>query len=127
MTTPTSRLNTQRDYQILKDDYQILQEKYSKLLKDTSENTVLQSMNDMKVQYQELLRNTVSKDKYEDLLTEYYRMYSTINGLKILIQNVGKHVNTNNTMVYSRIKIIKEIIEDTLKFHHEHVSEVHNF
>ena len=133
MSTPTSRNQQQKEYLSiqsellnLKDDYTCLYDKYSKLLQETSENTVLQSMNDMKIQYQELLRNMVSKDKYEDLLIEYQKLYSTIHGLKILIQNVNKHVNTNDTVIYSRIKIIKEILNDTIKFHRE-VSEVHTF
>lgn len=117
----------QNDYSNLKQEYLDLHEKYTKLLNETSENTVLQSMNDMKVQYQELLKNMVSKDKYEDLLIEYQGLYSTIHGLKILIQNINKHVRTSDTVVYMRIKILKEIINDAIKFHQEHVSVVHTF
>jgi hypothetical protein len=117
----------QQELQHLKADYSLLFEKYSKLQEETSENTIIQSMNDMKIQYQEILRNTVSKEKYEDLLMEYERLYSTIHGIKILIQNVSKHVHSSDTVIYSRIKIIKEILNDTIKFHQDHVSPIHNY
>lgn len=117
----------QQELQILKDDYSLLYEKHSKLQQETSENTIIQSMNDMKLQYQEILRNTVSKEKYEDLLMEYERLYSTIHGVKILIQNVNKHVHSSNTAIYSRLKIIKEILNDTIQFHQDHISPIHNY
>jgi hypothetical protein len=117
----------QQELQHLKDDYSLLYEKYSKLKQETSENTIIQSMNDMKIQYQEILRNTVSKDKYDDLLIEYERLYSTIHGIKILIQNTSKHVHSSDSVIYSRIKIIKEILNDTIQFHQDHVSPIHNY
>lgn len=117
-------LSLHRDYQDLKDDYSILYEKYQKLLKETSENTVLQSMNDMKLQYQDLLRNTVPKEKYEELLKDYSKIYSSLQGLNLLITNLGKHINSSSTLLYTRFRILKEIIQDTIISNNGHLSEI---
>jgi hypothetical protein len=56
------------NFEELEREYAELHEKYEKLLSDYSENTIIQSMNDMKAKYDELLLSTVPLFKYNQIV-----------------------------------------------------------
>jgi hypothetical protein len=103
--------------------YKELQERHCKLKTEYQENTIIQSMNDMKTKYEELKKNTIPKYKYEDLMTKNNKMEKVLKGTDIILQHIQKTLdnieNVNmldrKTLTYKiqiEIAIIQEIIND---------------
>ena len=76
-------------------------------------------MNDMKLQYQELINNTVPKEKYINILIKYIKVQNVLSGLNLLIDNISKHINVNDTSNHSRVYILQEILNDAIRDTHE--------
>jgi hypothetical protein len=115
------------DFNQLQMKYEQLQSKYieldneHKLLKyETSENVIIESMNDMKKRYDAMIRNTVSLNRYESLSNKYNKMNKVILGSGVLINRVLKiiqkiHSDSDGYLLKAEIElnIIKEILEET--------------
>lgn len=91
-----------------------------------SENTVIQSMNDMKERYNELIRTTVSIYKYRELETKYFKLYRCIYSMLSLIHHVQKLINDiDSKLLYDRqntlnrtkndLLTMQDIIEDVIE------------
>lgn len=61
----------QENYNKLFSDYTLLKVNHSKLQRDYRENTIVQSMNDMKEQYDYLKKNTVTLSTFNNLQMKY--------------------------------------------------------
>ena len=93
----------------LKNELVVLQQEYC-------ENTVIESMNDMRDRYQELLQTSVSKDRYNSLLSQKAKYVDHIKAIQILLNNVSKHIEPTQYTAHLRIKLIMEIIDDIVQF-----------
>jgi len=71
-----------------------LDTKYKKLQHDYSENIIIQSMNDMKRRYEDMLVNTVSKYKYESAIKKINNYFKKICTTSVLLNHVMKRIKT---------------------------------
>lgn len=113
----------QLQIQTLKKEKDEIESKYNCLQKDYSENTIIQSMNDMKERYEQLMLNTVSRYRYENLLKKYncyskkictinILLHHTMKRLKILEQNALDGNEMDLYRIEFELLTIKEILED---------------
>lgn len=108
-------------YKLLKKQYDTLNEELKDVknelecLRDEySENTIIQSMNDMRDKYQDLLRTSIPKERYNELLVQKVKYIDHIKAIDIILNNISKFVEPSQYAVYIRIKLLHEIIEDIL-------------
>jgi len=81
------------------DKYVYLLDKYMKLLKihknlcsEYSENTIIQSMNEMKERYEQLQKDTVPLYKYSDLDKKYKKQNKTITGVLVILEKTAQRL-----------------------------------
>lgn len=109
--------------QTLKKEKDDLESKYKRLQNDYSENTIIQSMNEMKERYDKLMLETVPKYRYEILLKKYNSHLKKINAVNVLLHHVIKRLKVieqnaldGYEMDVYRIEFellsIREILED---------------
>lgn len=117
----------ENDYNKLENDYNKLKSDYDILKNEYSENIIIQSMNDMKVKYDTLLKNTVPLFKFHLINEKYKVLVKSFTGCSILIDHIIKLLKRiDNTNVFDRKNIIyktelelvtvKEILEDSICF-----------
>lgn len=105
-------------------EYEELDNKYATLVDNYKENTIIQSMNDMKKKYDSLIANTVPNYRYNMLNTKYEELVKVITSLEIFINHISKAVkNLEDTSTYDsnlvykiqlELLILKEIIQDAI-------------
>ena len=115
----------QSEYAKLQSEHAKLQSEHAKLQNDYSENTIIQSMNEMKERYQRLLQTTVPNYKYKSLSEKYIVLIKKITGCCVLIDYIIKIfkqidlIRPNDTIQMSRIEMqlltIKDLLEDSLE------------
>ena len=122
--TFNAQRNYRKLYQELKVEYEMLQEQYKALQVEYSENTIVQSMNDMKDQYEELLRTTVSmyrfravEDKNNKLILNATACSIICNHLIRLLKEVDNNIfdtSSRDNLYKAQVQtgIIKEILDD---------------
>lgn len=81
---------TNEDLQITIDDLRAQNADLKKQLEDLNENTVIMSMNDMKVRYEQLLLTSVTIDEYNELYTQNEINKSVISTIKHISQILKK-------------------------------------
>ncbi|NBP00274.1 MAG: hypothetical protein EBU90_09150 [Proteobacteria bacterium] len=112
-------------YDTLLVKYNELTEKYQKLQHDYSENTIVESMNDMKRKYEQLVANTVPAYKYNLINEKYERLSHTFIGSEILIDHIVKGLKRLETVsamdrtnllykIQLELLILKEILQDSV-------------
>lgn len=77
-------------------NYEDIKSKYEALLHEMKENTILESMNDMKVRYDELVKSTVSIYRYESLQQRYKELeqkHATLKDVFIAVPIMINHVS----------------------------------
>ena len=122
----------QEKYDNLQEKYDNLQEKYNNLFNDYnilsenySENVIIQSMNDMKIKYDNVIKSSVSLYKYQILQEKFTRLIRGFSGCSVLIDHTIKVLkeSKNSTFVDKKNLIskaelelitIKEILEDSI-------------
>jgi len=113
------------EYQKLLSKYDELQKKYNQLEHDYSENTIIESMNDMKRKYEQLVANTVPSYKHNMLSEKFDRVSHTILSSEILIEHIVKGLKKIETIssmerinllykVQLELIILKEILQDSI-------------
>lgn len=105
----------------LNECYNELNERHIKLESDYSENTIIQSMNDMKRRYDELIESSVSIYKYNALDKKYKNLSKIITcgdilldyNIKILkrMENIY-HQNSNLQKIQTNLITLKMIIDE---------------
>ncbi len=116
----------QEQYNKLKVDYATLQEQHQKLQDEYSENTIVQSMNDMKQQYERLVSNSVTVSRYKDLQEKYNGAQRTVTASHVLADRILKQLNSiEHRLIYDtksilnkahlELIILKEVLDDELK------------
>lgn len=120
---PTTR-NYRKLYQDLKVEYENMQQQYEVLEAEYRENTIVQSMNDMKEQYEELLKTTVSMYRFRSLEDKHNKIVLNANAGSIICNHVIrllKEIESNLFDTTSRdnlykahvqVSIIKDILDD---------------
>ena len=100
-------------YTQLKNQYTQLEDQYTQLEKQYSENTIIQSMNDMKLRYEELVANTVSFGTYEKTSEKYEKLRRVVSSSEILIEHITNVIKKleNQTTEECRTKLYKAQIE----------------
>ena len=122
----------QTNFDTLQEKYDTLQEKYDNLFNDYnilsenySENVIIQSMNDMKIKYDNVIKSSVSLYKYQILQEKFTRLIRGFSGCSVLIDHTIKVLkeSKNSTFVDKKNLIskaelelitIKEILEDSI-------------
>ena len=115
----------QKDYGDLQEELTKLEEEHAKLKHDYSENVIIQSMNDMKERYEEMIQNTVSKGRYIELNEKYKALTKKATTASVLATHVHKllksseeHMeNAGKNFIYRaelELSLIRELIEESL-------------
>ena len=78
----------------LKEQNELLVKEIESLKKQLNENTVIESMNDMKEQYEELKRESVSRELYDQLIYDYKNLIK----LKTTLETIN-NLNIRNIMM----------------------------
>lgn len=96
----------------LQDQLVELQDKYDTLLKDTSENTIISSMKDMKESYE---KKENELKKMEELVNY---QENSLKASNVMLTNILKELKNKRTIIYNfsyhKLNFIKDIIEDTI-------------
>ena len=93
------------------DKYEDLKIKYDKLLHDYSENTIIQSMNDMQKV------NKLQGEKNDKLLNIIDKLTDNNKCVKIMLNTVSK--NNSNLNLKNRLDFIQDIIINSIKIKSE--------
>lgn len=121
------------DVEELKQSYECLLMEYTRLKEEYQENTIIQSMNDMKKRYDELLETTVSIYKYNRLKTRMEASNNRIIAAVILLERIlellkpvnanGGYLSTTNCFKAElEMSIIKDILEHTMNQKNENTT-----
>lgn len=100
-------------YLILLDKYNELLENYDQLQHDFSENTIIQSMNDMKEQYQTLKKNQKKLLYTLDELHDTNKATSLM--IETLITSLKYNTDIDNYALKHKLEFINDIINSNLK------------
>lgn len=108
-------------YKLLKREYDSLLEELTDVKNELetlkvqySENTIIQSMNDMRDRYQELVRTSVSKERYNDLLIQKNKSVDNIKAIQVILNNISKYVEPGQYILSVRLKLLCDIVDDML-------------
>ena len=114
----------QSNYDELQSNFDDLQSVYCKLKNDYSENTIIQSMNDMRDRYLKLIQTTVPSYKYQLLSEKYISLVKRSCASCVFIDHILKSfesiniIRENERKEMTKIKFqlvnIREILEDDL-------------
>lgn len=118
-----NQLELEEKYVYLYDKYITLLKKYKDLCNEYSENTIIQSMKDMKERYQQLEMETVPLYRYEDLEKRNNKQKRVINAVLTILENTSKRMRLlDNSVLFDKQKdlnrceielvIIKELLEE---------------
>lgn len=123
MTEVDSYDSLMEQYTKLQEEYNILNEKYDILKKETSENTIVQSMNDMKEQYDHVIQNTIPLYSFKKLEERYDDMSKTCKAVVVLMEHNRKQIAHLNRYNYDdkiirkaeiEMIVIKDLIQDII-------------
>lgn len=133
--TDTSLEDIQKKYDILNKRYEVLKQEYDNLVKshdqlknDYAENTIIQSMNEMKDRYNRLLQTSVPNHKYELINNKYTKMLKYENACSVVLEHVSKLILqvTNNVYsmdtkkllnkIESEINITRDLLDDRIHY-----------
>ena len=113
----------QHNYTKLQNEYTTLQNDFNKLQKDFSENTIIQSMNDMKDQYNQLLAETVPLYRFNLLSNKHklsekkinvssYLIDRILNRLKRIDDDINQELQGDLYKAEFELSTVKEILEE---------------
>lgn len=110
-------MSLQEEHEQLRLEQEQLKLEHQKLLNEYSENTIIQSMNEMKTRFEDLERNTVSRSTYNTLVKKCQMLIKSMTAASVILDHLSKSVYNQNVAAYKlemEIKILKEIMEDTI-------------
>jgi hypothetical protein len=97
------------EYKKLREDYDKLLKDYTALQHECTENTVLESMNDMRDRYNHMLQTTVSIHKYNDVEEQCNKLVEGTIAIKVLTEQISKHmINLESKIVFDSQKLMKK-------------------
>ena len=103
----------------LQEKYDKLLEKYIKLQKDYSENIIIESMNDMKIMYDN------QKKKIDKLLNIVDNILDKNKSVNIMLSVLTKNLNNNTSKheLKCKLEFIQEIVDTSIR----HKNEIYYF
>lgn len=114
-------IELQKELSILNEKYNCLEEEFIKLKTEYSENTIIQSMNEMKSRYDIMIKTTVPSYKYKLLDEKYNNLVKNFVGCSVLIDYIIKLLkkserdlmNRKDILLKAELELItvKEILE----------------
>lgn len=117
--------NLKTEHEKLKEEFEQLKEEHEQLKYEYSENTIVESMNNMKVQYEELMQTTVPQYKYDRLYDKWQKLYKINNAISVIISHTIRSLQKlterflyggQNRLELEKIKfelcMVEEIAED---------------
>jgi predicted nuclease with TOPRIM domain len=108
-------------YDELNKEYELLKSKYTNLENEFNENTIIQSMNDMKRKYEELMESTVSSYKYNMINKKYKKLYKIVVCASVLLEHnisllkrIVEGYNNSNSLykVQTNLITLKTLIDE---------------
>lgn len=112
-------LDLQKKYDQLELKYNELENEHNLLKHETSENVIIESMNEMKKRYDVMIRNTVSMHKHETLIEKYKDLKKTLIGVEMMIKRILQILRKINIdsdghifKIEVELNILKEILEE---------------
>jgi putative cell wall-binding protein len=102
-------------------EYELIKSELNKLKKDYEENTIIQSMNDMKHVYD---KQSKKMEKMSDVIDNMNATTKAVQlMLKILVKNMSSYSNRRESVsrfeLKNKIEFIDEILEESLKTKNE--------
>jgi predicted nuclease with TOPRIM domain len=91
----------QQNHDTLKIEYDSLKDKYEKLKYEYSENTIIQSMNEMKTRYDRLVQTSVPNHKYSLLSNKYTRIVKYTSACSVILEHISKLTRQAANNIYS--------------------------
>jgi len=85
-------MDTEEKYVYVLNKHIKLIKKYRELCINYSENTIIQSMHDMKERYEELQRETVSLFRYNQLEKDYKHQNKVINAVLVILEKTSNRL-----------------------------------
>jgi predicted nuclease with TOPRIM domain len=118
--------NLQGQLEEVKNNYYTLLDEHNAMKAEYSENTIVQSMNDMKNKYENMLKTTVQRYKYDNLEEKHDKICRQAMAVTVLIDHVvsslkrleSKVMMADKTDIYKtelELAIMKELLEVHLK------------
>lgn len=116
-----------KEHDKLKKEHDKFKKEYEKLKYDYSENTIIQSMNDMKEKYEELVSSSIPIYRYEYLEKKYENLKQKSSAVSVLIDYlimaIGKIENRftvydggiDTAKLEYQLSVMKILLEDSLK------------
>jgi hypothetical protein len=106
----------------LENEFKILHDENEKLKEEFKENTIIQSMNEMKDRYDRLLRSSVTKTKYEVLNDKHMKVLKVNSACTVILEQIDNLLLDSIDKVYTpeyknsieRIKQYNDLIKDLL-------------
>ncbi len=86
--------NLLREHLQLKEQYKTLNGNFEKLKEETSENTIIQSMNDMKIEYERVMKDSVPLYRFTNVKERYDSLYQTCQAAVVLLERIRKKIST---------------------------------
>jgi hypothetical protein len=100
-------MDTDDKYIYLLDKYTKLLKNYKSLCNEYSENTIIESMNEMKERYEQLQKDTVSIYRYNELDKKYKKQNKVITAIYVIIENtINRLRDMDFNMMYDKQKDI---------------------
>lgn len=112
---------------LLNEQYKYLEDELDDLQNEYSENIIIQSMNEMKIRYDNMIKTTVPVYKYNVLNEKYEKLVKNFAGCSVLIDHIVKLLRSienettlrnerKNILLKAELELItvKDILEDSL-------------
>lgn len=126
----TNCVSLQYEFDKLNDEYIELKKSNNNLIRDYSENIIIQSMEDMKTQYNTLSKtldiyknNSVPTIRYQKILDKYNNLIEIINGSSVIIkqsQSTLEKIKLDKKYL-PKLEIYLLVLHDIINSHQENV------
>lgn len=115
------------DYNNLLEKFQQLQTEHEDLKTEYQENTIIQSMNEMKERYEQIVNTTVSLFKFNMMEKKFNDLYRTASAASVILDHIKKCLSDLNGKLYSatlvaeslkiesELNLIQELLENCLQ------------
>ena len=109
------------EYKTLGEEYRILEKAHKTLEEEFKENSIIESMNEMKERYDAMILNTISLNRYKHLEAKYNQQSHKSIAVSVFLDHILKSLKTMDVMatntqyckIQLEIMIAKELLNDS--------------
>jgi hypothetical protein len=109
----------EEDYTILEQAHKTLEQAHKTLEEEFKENSIIESMNEMKERYDAMIMNTISLNRYKHLEAKYNQQSHKCIAVSVFLDHILKTLktmdvtatNTQYCKIQLEIMIAKELLE----------------